>query len=63
MIEKWKTQGVTFYIARLESVRAQKALEKFGILQQMGEQKIFHSVSDAVCEIVQARGKWYTDQN
>ena len=63
MIEKWKTQGVTFYIARLESVRAQKALEKFGILQQMGEQKIFHSVSDAVCEIVQAHGKWYTDQN
>jgi MFS superfamily sulfate permease-like transporter len=63
MIEKWKTHGVTFYIARLESVRAQKALEKFGILQQMGEQKIFHSVSDAIGEIVQAHEKRYTDRN
>lgn len=54
MIEQWKLQGVSFYIARLESVRAQRALERFGILKQMGEQKVFHSVSDAVSQIVQA---------
>lgn len=54
MIEQWKLQGVSFYIARLESVRAQRALESFGILKQMGEQKVFHSVSDAVSQIIQA---------
>ena len=48
MIERFNAQGVTFYIARLESVRAQQALERFGVLAKMGDQTIFHSVADAV---------------
>ena len=51
LIKSWKACGVSFYIARLESVRAQKALEKFGLLQLMGSKTIFHSVDDAIRHI------------
>jgi SulP family sulfate permease len=55
MIQSWKSRGVEFFIARLESVRAQQALEKFGILALLGEQRIFHSVDDAVRHLSPAR--------
>ena len=41
LIQSWKQCGVSFYIARLESVRAEAALERFGILKLMGDQTIF----------------------
>ena len=38
---------VDFAIARLELVRAQEGLERFGILAQLGENRLFHSVDEA----------------
>jgi MFS superfamily sulfate permease-like transporter len=48
LIQDWKKEGVGFYVARLESVRAQRAFERFGILPLLGGQKTFHSVDEAV---------------
>jgi MFS superfamily sulfate permease-like transporter len=48
LIEDWKKEGVTFYVARLESVRAEQAFERFGILPLLGGQRTFHSVDEAV---------------
>jgi SulP family sulfate permease len=48
LIQHWKSQGVAFYVARLESLRAQQAFEKFGILQLLGQKRVFHSVDDAI---------------
>jgi len=48
LIQYWKSQGVEFYVARLESVRAQQAFEKFGILQLLGEKRVFQSVDAAI---------------
>jgi MFS superfamily sulfate permease-like transporter len=50
-ISYWKTRKVDFYIARLESVRAQRALERFGIVALLGEQCIFHSVDEVIRRI------------
>jgi MFS superfamily sulfate permease-like transporter len=41
-------QGVTFAVARLESVRAQKAFADFGITALLGEDRQFHSVDEAI---------------
>lgn len=51
IIRFWKDQHVDFYIARLESLRAQRALEKFGISALLGERHVFHSVDDAIRQI------------
>jgi SulP family sulfate permease len=51
LIRCWRDRGVSIYIARLESLRAQRAFEKFGILELIGEQRIFHSVDDAMKQI------------
>jgi len=40
--------GATFAIARMESLRAQVALARFGIVDLVGPQHVFHSVDDAV---------------
>lgn len=40
--------GITFSIARLESVRAQAALARFGIAAQLGHARVFRSVDEAV---------------
>jgi MFS superfamily sulfate permease-like transporter len=48
LIDEWKSKGVTFFVARLESVRAQRAFETFGILPLLGGKKAFHSVDEAV---------------
>ena len=50
-IRDWKSRGVDFYIARLESVRAGQALERFGIIALLGEQCIFHSVDEVIRRI------------
>jgi MFS superfamily sulfate permease-like transporter len=48
LIDEWKNKGVVFYVARLESVRAQRAFETFGILPLLGGKRAFHSVDEAV---------------
>jgi MFS superfamily sulfate permease-like transporter len=40
--------GAVFAIARLESLRAQEALRRFGIADLVGTQRIFHSVDAAI---------------
>ena len=40
--------GAIFAIARMESLRAQAALARFGIIDLVGPQRIFHSVDAAV---------------
>ncbi len=51
LIRSWRERGVDFYISRLESVRAQKALEDFGVMALLGQQRVFHSVDDALKQI------------
>ena len=46
-IRRCRAQGVDFAIARLESVRAQAALERFGVLATLGRGRLFHSVDEA----------------
>ncbi|MDW6022016.1 SulP family inorganic anion transporter [Mesorhizobium sp. BAC0120] len=48
VIAYFRGSGVGFSIARLESVRAQAALVRFGIAEQLGKDGIFHSVENAV---------------
>jgi sulfate permease, SulP family len=50
-ISSWKSRGVDFYIARLESVRAQQALERFGIVALLGDGRVFHSVDEVILRI------------
>jgi sulfate permease, SulP family len=51
LIEHLNGRGIAFYIARLESVRAQQALATFGIASTLGDGKVFHSVDDAIKHI------------
>jgi MFS superfamily sulfate permease-like transporter len=53
LITSWKERGTDFYIARLESTRALQALQTFGILAILGQQRVFHSVADAIGQIAQ----------
>lgn len=46
--EACETQGTVFAIARVESVRARAALDRFGVVTAIGEDRIFHSVDQAV---------------
>ncbi|PSJ62366.1 SulP family inorganic anion transporter [Mesorhizobium soli] len=48
MIAYCRQQGATFSIARLESVRAQAALDRFGISGDLGPDQIFRSVENAI---------------
>lgn len=43
-----RASGIRFAIARLESVRAHTALNRFGILAELGPDHLFHSVDEAV---------------
>ncbi len=46
-IGQLRAAGLVFAIARLESLRAQAALARFGVLEQLGEDRLFHSVDEA----------------
>jgi len=48
LIGQWKDRRVAFYVARLESLRAQQAFGRFGILPLIAHCKTFPSVADAV---------------
>lgn len=41
-------RGIIFAIARLEAVRAHEALERLGILSELGPSLLYHSVDEAV---------------
>lgn len=43
-----RVAGVRFALARLESVRAQTALDRFGLVGELGQDHMFHSVEEAV---------------
>ena len=47
VIAHCRSKGADFAMARLESVRAEAALEHFGVLKTMGDGRLFHSVDEA----------------
>jgi SulP family sulfate permease len=47
-IKTCREQGTSFAIARLESQRAQDALQRFGILPLLAKGRFFHSVEEAI---------------
>jgi SulP family sulfate permease len=48
LIRECHADGVDFAIARLESVRAQDAMARFGINDLLGPDHLFHSVEEAI---------------
>lgn len=48
VIDYCRKLGIELAIARLESVRAQEAMKRFGILAELGSGHVFHSVDEAV---------------
>ena len=48
IIRHCRDKGAVFAIARMESLRAQAALARFGIAEMVGPQRIFHSVDAAI---------------
>jgi MFS superfamily sulfate permease-like transporter len=48
VISHCRAANIRFTVARLESVRARKALERFGVLAELGPDHLFHSVDEAV---------------
>ena len=47
VIAQCRARGVDFAIVRLELVRAQAALESFGVMATLGRDRLFHSVDEA----------------
>jgi SulP family sulfate permease len=47
-IRHCQSAGVTFAVARLESLRAQQAFSKFGIIKLVGADHVFQSVDEAI---------------
>jgi MFS superfamily sulfate permease-like transporter len=47
-IRACRAAGADFIIARLESIRAQEALERSGIMQLLAADRLFHSVEEAI---------------
>ena len=48
IINKSHEANISFALARLELVRGQVALERFGIIQLLGRDRVFQSVQDAI---------------
>jgi MFS superfamily sulfate permease-like transporter len=48
LFRECRTQGVTVAVARLESLRAQDAFERFGLFDVLPRDRVFHSVEEAV---------------
>ena len=48
LIVKSRGLGVDFAVARLSSLRARSDLERFGVLETLGGDHLFHSVHEAV---------------
>lgn len=48
VVRACRAQGTAFAIARLESVRAREALQRLGVMAEIGTDRLFHSVEEAV---------------
>jgi SulP family sulfate permease len=48
VIAKAREAGIDFAVARLESVRAQRAFERFGLDDELGRDHLYRSVAEAV---------------
>ncbi|MGE5149105.1 MAG: SulP family inorganic anion transporter [Rhodospirillaceae bacterium] len=48
VIEDCRARGIAFAIARLESARARRSLERFGVLELLGPGRVFLSVAQAL---------------
>jgi MFS superfamily sulfate permease-like transporter len=48
VISRCRADGIAFTIARLESVRAQDAVARFGLEEVLGPDHVFHSVEEAI---------------
>ena len=46
-----RDKRIIFAIARLESVRAEAALERFGVMEKLTPPRLFHSVDEAIREL------------
>jgi MFS superfamily sulfate permease-like transporter len=55
LIRQCHIEGVDFAIARLESIRAQQAMARFGIDDLLGADRQFHSVEQAVRALAKAQ--------
>ena len=51
LIRQCRSEGIDFAIARLESIRAQEAITRFGIDRSLGPNRIFHSVAEALAAL------------
>ena len=51
LIRRCHADGVDFAIARLESIRAQEAIARFGIDALLGPDRLFHSVEQAIAAL------------
>jgi MFS superfamily sulfate permease-like transporter len=51
-----RDRGIAFAIARVESVRARRALQQFGVIAAIGQDHLFHSVDEAVGALRRAPG-------
>jgi MFS superfamily sulfate permease-like transporter len=52
VIQRVRSDGMDFAVARLESVRAQAAFQRFGVTDQIGPDHIFQSVDAAVRALI-----------
>jgi MFS superfamily sulfate permease-like transporter len=50
-----RAAGMDFAVARLESVRAQAAFERFGLIDTLGQDHLFHSVEEAISALANGR--------
>lgn len=48
VIGKARADGMDVAVARLESVRAHDAFERFGVFERLGKDHVFHTVAEAV---------------
>ena len=55
VIAQCRARGVDFALVRLESVRAQAALENFGVMATLGKDRLFHSVDEATRKLRRRR--------
>ncbi len=48
ILDHCRANDICFAVARLESVRAQDALVRFGVMEKLGTDRLYHSVDEAV---------------
>jgi MFS superfamily sulfate permease-like transporter len=53
ILDHCRTANIRFAVARLESARAHAALSRFGVLDALGLDRLFHSVDEAVNQLTQ----------